>query len=90
MFPLLVIQLIHSFEGTTWNQAGGKARFVGSERGKHVHARIKSDKEVLVDLCWFRFDLIDHLDHIVIRLRHNSDLLDVLGVLLGFDQPPKL
>src|SRR5690348_10676472 len=38
MFPLLVIQLIHGFERTTWNQAGGKARFVGSEGGKHQHS----------------------------------------------------
>src|SRR5438876_11011380 len=90
MLALFVIQLIGSYEGTTSNQARGKAWFVGSEGCKHAHARIKSDKEILVDLCWFRFDLIDHLDHSVIRLRYDSDLLDLLGVLPGFDQPPKL
>src|SRR5258708_30361369 len=88
MLPLLVIELVGGFEGTAWNQAGGKAWLVGGEGGQHMDAKIKSDKEIFVHLCWFCLCLIDHLDHIVIRFGHDSDLLDLRGVLLGFDEPP--
>src|SRR6266568_7406434 len=89
MLAQLVIELVCGFEGTAWNQTGGKAWLVGGEGGQHMDARIKSNNEVLIHLCWFRLCPIDHLDHIVIRFGHDSDLLDLLGVLLGFDEPPK-
>src|SRR5260370_25804336 len=88
MLPLLVIQLVGGFEGATWNQTGRKAWLVGGEGGQHLDTRIQSDKEILIYLCRFHFSPIDHLDHIMLRFGHDSDLLDVLGVLFGFYEPP--
>ena len=36
MLTLLVIELVRSFEGTAWNQAGGEAWLVGGEGGQHA------------------------------------------------------
>src|SRR5260370_18043612 len=90
MLTLFVIELVRSFEGGAWNQTGGKAWLVGGEGGQHRDAWIQSDKEVLIHPGFFHLGLIDHLNHVMIRFGHETDLLDLLGVLLGFDEPPKL
>jgi hypothetical protein len=79
MLALLVIELVGGFERSACNQAGDKARLVGGEGSKHGDPRIKGDKEVLVDLGWFRFDLVDHLHDVVVRLGHDTNLLDALN-----------
>src|SRR5258708_23215120 len=90
MLTVLVIELVGGFEWTAWNQTGRKAWLVGGEGGQHRDPWIQSDKEVLIHPGFFHLGLIDHLDHVMIRFGHETDLLDLLGVLLGFDEPPKL
>ena len=77
---LFIVQLVEAFEGLAAHQAWGKPWLGAGQRGQHIDPQVKSRHQIAFDLRPLFLLFVDHLNHIAILARNDSQLSDLFPI----------